>query len=117
MVWLARIAIAYVCFMLLAIGLMQWLARVDRQKDFGFETTDGSYRFEVYRDIVLPAYFGGRGTAPSEVEVLDRRGRVIDGEHLDDVKSIYDVRWGRSEVDFFYRRDGPTYRSTIELEQ
>lgn len=59
---------------------MQYLARADRQKDFGFETADGSYRFEVYRDIMLPAYFGGRGTTPGEVEVLDRDGRVLDSE-------------------------------------
>jgi hypothetical protein len=51
------------------------------------------------------------------VEVLDRAGRVIDRERLDDVMSVRDVRWERFKVDLLYDRDGHAYQTALDLPQ
>jgi hypothetical protein len=51
------------------------------------------------------------------VRVLDRSGRVIDSEPLEDVVSVRGVSWSRFSVSFWYSRDGREYQSSLDLPQ
>ncbi len=54
--------------------------------------------------------------APAEVSVINGKGIVLDGERLDDVNSVRDVRWLPFAVKFQHETDGKIYESTLTLE-
>jgi len=115
--WFARVAFAYVFFVIAGITLIQQLARADRYFVFSVPSGDRLYRLVGYRDVRLPFGLTGFGRSPGELEVHDRADRVLDSRHLDDVMTVRDVAWGRFHVDFSYDRGGETYRTEMDLGQ
>jgi len=117
MAWFARVALGYVCLMILLVAAIQSLARVDRGVLYYTVSGDRLYLLTVYRDAKIPAIFGTGGRAPGEVAVTDRRGRTLDSEHIDDVTSVRDIHWERYRVDFEYDRGSRTFETSLELLQ
>lgn len=110
-------AVAYVLLLGASIGTIGYLARAEGGVSYEFVSNDGLYRFDGYRYRRLPFNLAGGGQAPGEVRILDRSGRVIDSERLDDVESVDYVRWNRFNVTFGYLRNGRSYRSSLDLPQ
>lgn len=117
MAWFARVALGYVCLMILLVAALQFLARADHGVVYVTVSGDRLYLLTVYRDVEIPAIFGGAGRAPGEISVTDRRGRTLDSEHIDDVTSVRDIHWERYRVDFEYDRGGRTYETSLALLQ
>jgi hypothetical protein len=115
--WLLWVAVAYVFLLGASVGAINYLARAEGGDSYTFLSDDGFYRIEGYRYLHLPFRLSGAGPSPGEVRVLDRSGRVIDSERLEDVESVQDVRWSRFNVTFGYRRDGRTYQTSLDLPQ
>jgi hypothetical protein len=115
--WVLRIGVAYVLFILCAIGVIQYLARTEHDLKFDVPSPDRQYRLVAYRDVPLPLWLGGSGASPGEIEVLDAQGRTIDGERLDDVVNVTQVAWERYTVAVYYRRGTQTYRAILNLRQ
>ncbi|HEY1654524.1 MAG TPA: hypothetical protein VGF86_05370 [Candidatus Tumulicola sp.] len=117
MVWWLRVGIAYLCFALIALGLIQYLARVEASPLYSLQSDDGRYHLSVKADVWIPPFFGRRGKSPGEVEIVDRDGRLIDSAHIDDVETIGDVHWERYRVTFRYVQDGETDATALDLAQ
>ena len=117
MPWLLRIAIAYVTLMIAGIALIQGLAHTIRYPTFQVSSGDRRYVLVGYRELPLPFFLGGHGREPGEVQVLDNRGHVLDGMHLDYVSSASSVDWERFRVYFDYMQDGRVFRTSLDLAQ
>jgi hypothetical protein len=115
--WFIWAAVAFVFLLGASIGGINYLARAEGGGSYTLFSNDELYRIEVYRYLPLPFHLSGAGDAPGEVRVLDRSGRVVDSEPLEDVNSVEDVRWNRFNVTFEYRRDGRSYQSSLDLPQ
>ena len=116
MKWVLIVAAAYAFFMLLGVGLMQFLSKADRVAAYSFPSEDGRYVLAAYRDIPLPFGLGGGGRSPGELEVRDARGHVVDSVHVSDVMTVHGVRWELFKVDYFYVRNGREYANSLDLE-
>ena len=117
MVWFGRIAVAWVFFMIGAVALIGYLARTQHYPAFTVSSDDGRYQFNAFYELPVPKVLGGPGGGAGGVEVLDREGRRIDSEEIQNVRSVRDIRWERFRVDFTYTRYGQSYESYLELPQ
>lgn len=115
--WFLWATVAYVFLLGASVGAINYLARAEGGDSYTFVSNDGLYTMEAYRYLRLPFQLSGPGAAPGEVRVLDRAGRVIDAESLEDVESVQDVRWNRFNVMFAYLRNGRAYQSSLDLPQ
>jgi hypothetical protein len=109
--WFAGVAIGYVVSMLLAVAAIQFVASANRSEAYEVRSPTGEYALRVYRDMPIPAIFGGRGPAPGLVEVSDTSGQVFDSEHVPDVDSVGQFQWERYKVDFRYADGRQTLQS------
>ena len=89
--WFLWVLVAYAVVLGASIGAIGYLARSEGGDSYTFTSNDGLYRVEGYRYLRLPFHLNGAGDAPGEVRVLDRTGRVIDSERLEDVESVQNI--------------------------
>ncbi len=115
MVWLMRIAIAYILFILAGLAVLDYLAHAERQLAYVVSSPDRQYRLVVYRDVPLPRFLGGHGRAPGEIEVRDSSNDLLDQTHIDDVTAMRMIRWEQYRVDVDVERDGKFSRTFLNL--
>jgi hypothetical protein len=115
--WLVVAAFAYVTLMLFALGTVQWLSRAHSLPTAEYVGPTGLYTLRVSRDLPLPFGFGGRGSAPGQVQTIDSRGQVLDARDVPDAYGVFNVRWEAYKVDFDYRDGSQIYQTALALAQ
>ncbi len=101
-------------FMILLLALWWSGGRVLAGYHSTHTSPDGRYKLVGFS---MPgfAFPGGGSDAPGYVQLQDKSGDVLEEGYLGMIQYIYDVRWGRNEVEVGPRGDGDCCSYTWRL--